>query len=94
MLKLSAKCKARFISLLQFFPEASKSRHSPLVLVGAHTQGYRSPLVLTRTKCSLRDDPLPLRRGGSLTTAYKLELDHQQDLHGDHRTPNATKPSR
>ena len=52
------------------------------------------PLVLARTKCSLRDDPLPLRRGGSLETAYKLESGHQQDLHGDHRAPNATKPSR
>jgi hypothetical protein len=70
------------------------SRHSPLVLVGAPAQGYRSPLVLARTKCSLRDDPSPLRRGGSLTTAYKLESGHQQDLHSDHRAPNATKPSR
>jgi hypothetical protein len=51
--------------------------------------GPRKNQVLT-----IRDDPLPLRRGGSLTTAYKLELGHQQDLHGDHRAPNATKSSR
>jgi hypothetical protein len=60
----------------------------------ATVQGYRSPLVLARTKCSLRDDPLPLRRDGSLTTAYKLESGHQQDLHGHHRALNAIKPSR
>ena len=52
------------------------------------------PLGPARTKCSLRDDPLPLRRGGSLTTAYNLEPGHQQVLQGDHRDPNATKPSR
>ena len=94
MLELNAECKAKFRRLLQFFPEVSKSRHSTLVLVGAPAQGYRSPLVLARTKCSLRDDPLPLQRGGSLKTAYKLESGHQQDLHGDHQAPNATKPSR
>jgi hypothetical protein len=94
MLELSVECKARFRRLLQFFPEVSKSRHSPLVLVGAPAQGYRSPLVLTRTKCSLWDDPLPLWCGGSLTTAYNLEPGHQQDLQGDHWAPNSTKPSR
>jgi hypothetical protein len=51
-------------------------------------------LFLARTKCSLWDDPLPLRRGGSFTTAYNLEPGHQQILQGDHRAPNATKPSR
>jgi hypothetical protein len=45
--------KARVIRLLQFFVEVSKSQHSSLVLVGAPAQGYRSPLVLARTNCSL-----------------------------------------
>jgi hypothetical protein len=94
MLELNAECKARFRRLLQFFLEVSKSRYSFLVLVGAPAQGYRSPLVLARTKCSLCDDPLSLRRGGSLMTAYNLEPGHQQILQGDHRAPNATKPSR
>jgi hypothetical protein len=94
MLELNAECKARFRRLLQFFLEVSKRRHSSLLLVGAPTQGYRSHLVLARTKCSLRDNPLPLRRGGSLMTAYNLELGHQQILQGDHRAPNTTKPSR
>jgi hypothetical protein len=52
------------------------------------------PLVPARTKCSLWDDPLPLRRSGSLMTAYKLEPGHQQILWGDHRAAIATKPSR
>jgi hypothetical protein len=43
MLELNVECKARFIRLLQFFAEVSKSRHSSLVLVGAPAQGYRSP---------------------------------------------------
>jgi hypothetical protein len=94
MLKLNAECKARLRRLLQFFVEVSKSRHSSLVIVGAPVQGYRSPLVLARTKCSLWGDPLPLRRGGSLTTAYNLEPSHQQILRGDHHAQNATKPSR
>jgi hypothetical protein len=51
MFELNAECKARFRRLLQFFPEVSKSRHSSLVLIGAPVQGYRSPLVLARTKC-------------------------------------------
>jgi hypothetical protein len=91
MLELNVECKARLRRLLQFFAEVSKSRHSSLVLVGAPAQGYRSPLVLARTKCSLWGDPLPLQRGGSLTTAYNLELGYQQILRGDHRAPNATK---
>jgi hypothetical protein len=94
MLKINAECKVRVRRLLHFFVEESKSRHSSLVLVGAPTQGYRSPLVLARTKCSIWDDPLPLWRGGSLTTTYKFEPGHQQVLWGDHRTPIATKLSR
>jgi hypothetical protein len=70
LLKVIAECKARGRRLLRFFPQVSESMHSLLVLVGALAQGYNSPLVLTRTKCSLRDNPLPLRHGRSLTTAY------------------------
>jgi hypothetical protein len=70
LLKVIAKCKARARKILQIFPEVSDSRHSPLVLVGAPAQGYSSPFVLTSTKCSLRDKPLPLQRGGSLMAAY------------------------
>jgi hypothetical protein len=53
MLELNVECKARLRRLLQFFAEVSKSRHYSLVLVGAPAQGYRSPLVLARTECSL-----------------------------------------
>jgi hypothetical protein len=53
ILKVNAESKVGTRRLLQFFPGVSKSRHSSLVLVGAPTQGYRSPLVLVRTKCSL-----------------------------------------
>jgi hypothetical protein len=56
------------------FFEVSKSQHSSLVLVGAPAQGYHSPLVLARTKYSLWDDHLPLRRSRSLTTAYNLQV--------------------
>jgi hypothetical protein len=52
-LELNVEWKAKCRRLLQFFAEVSKSRHSSLVLVGAPAQGYRSPLVLARTKCSL-----------------------------------------
>jgi hypothetical protein len=77
LLKVIAECKAMARKLFQFFYEVSESRHFPLVLVGAPTQGYSSPLVLARTKSSLRDDHLPLRHGGSLTIANKLESVHQ-----------------
>jgi hypothetical protein len=45
--------------------------HSPLVLVGAPAQGYSSPLIRARIKCSLQADSLTLRRGESPTTAHK-----------------------
>jgi hypothetical protein len=91
MLELSAECKARFRRLLQFSRGIDESALSP------------SPRWSTRARVSLPLGPrknqvltmrLPLRRGGSLTTAYKLESGHQQDLQGDHQAPNATKPSR
>ena len=40
------------------FSEVSESHHSPLVLVGAPTQGWSSPLIHARIKCSLRADSL------------------------------------
>ena len=54
------------------FAEVSESRHSPLVLVGAPAQGYSSPLIRVKIKCSLRVDSLTLRRGESPTTAHNL----------------------
>jgi hypothetical protein len=66
---------------------------------------FPSPRWSTRARVSLPLGPrknqvltmcdlLPLRRGGSLMTAYKLEPDHQQILQGDHRAPITTKSSR
>ena len=54
------------------FAEVSESRHSPLVLVGAPAQGYSSPLIHARIKCSLWVDSSTLRRGESSTTAHNL----------------------
>jgi hypothetical protein len=56
----------------RYFSEVSKSRHSPLVLVGAPAQGCSSPLIHARIKCSLRTDSLTLCRGESPTTAHKM----------------------
>jgi hypothetical protein len=54
------------------FFEVLESRHSPLVLVGAPAQGYSSPLIRARIKCSLRADSLTLRRGESPTAAHTM----------------------
>ena len=54
------------------FAEVSKSRHSPLVLVGAPTQECSSSLIHARIKCSLQVDSSTLRRGESPTTAHNL----------------------
>ena len=62
------------------FAKVSESLHSPLVLVGAPTQGSCSPLVRARTKCSLRADSSTLRRGESPKTAHKLDTSHPQEL--------------
>jgi hypothetical protein len=83
LLKWNVECKAKGLDDSSNFPEVSKSRHSPLVLVGAPVQGFSSILFLARTKCSLWDDSLPLRRGESLTTTYNVELGHQQSHLGD-----------
>jgi hypothetical protein len=93
LLKVSVGCKVRAGKLLWIFLKVSESRYSPQVLVGAPAQGYSSPLVLARTKCSLWDDHLPLRYSGSLRTANKLESGHQQILKGNHRALNATESS-
>ena len=67
---------------------------TPLVLVGAPTQGYSSPLIHARIKCSLRVDSSTLRRGESPTTAHNLELGHPQALRMITELPITTKPSR
>ena len=75
------------------FPEVSESRHSPLVLVGAPTQGCSSPLIHTRIKCSLQANSLILRHGESPTTAHNMTW----VIHKFHRMITklpTTKPSR
>jgi len=81
------------------FAKESESRNSPLVLVGAPTQGSCSPLVRARTKCSLRANSLTLCHSESPTTAHKLDTTHPQE----HRVifvpsifvpPITTEPSR
>ena len=54
------------------FAEVSESHHSPLVLVGAPTQGCSSTLNHARIKCSLQVDSSTLHRGESPTTAHNL----------------------
>jgi hypothetical protein len=54
------------------FSKVSKSRHSPLILVGAPMQGCGSALIRARIKCSLQADSLTLCCGESPTTAHKL----------------------
>jgi len=76
------------------FTEVSKSRHTPLVLVGAPTQGPCSPMVHARTKCSLWADSLTLRRGESPTTTHKLDTSHPQELRTVFVPPITMEPSR
>ena len=54
------------------FSEVSKSRHSPLVLVGAPAQGCSSPIIHAKIKCSLWAHSLTLRHGESPTTAHNM----------------------
>jgi hypothetical protein len=93
LLKVIAECKARIRRLLRIFSGVSKSRHSPLILIGPSAQGFSSLLVLTRNKCSLRADSSHLRYGELFTTMYNTESCHQQILRGDHHAPIATKLS-
>ena len=60
------------------FVKVSKSRHSPLVLVGAPAQGCSSPLIHTRIKCSLWADSLTLRHGESPHNRSQHDLGHPQ----------------
>ena len=52
------------------FSEVSKSRHSPLVLVGALAQGCSFPLIHAKIKCSLQADSLTLHHSESSTTTH------------------------
>ena len=70
------------------FADVSESRHSPLVLVGAPTQGCSSPLIRVRIKCSLWVDSSTLRRGESPKSRSQLELGHPQAPLGEHQAPN------
>jgi hypothetical protein len=75
------------------FPEVSESRHSPLVLLGAHVQGCSFPLIHVRIKCSLRADSLTLRHGESPTSAHKMSwVIHKRRMIT--KLPITTKPSR
>ena len=76
------------------FAEVSESRHSPLLLVGAPTQGSCSHLVRARTKWSLWADYLTLRQGESPTTTHKLDTSHPQELRVVFVPPITTEPSR
>ena len=69
LLKVNAQSKGRKETRRRF-AEVSESRHSPLVLVGAPAQGYGSPLIRVRIKCSLRADSSTLRHGESPTTVH------------------------
>ena len=75
------------------FTDVSESCHSPLVLVGAPAQGYCSPLVRARTKCSLRADSSTLRRSESPKTAHKLDTS-SQELRAVFVPPITTEPYR
>jgi len=78
----------------QCFAEVSESHHSPLVLVGALAQGSCSPLVRTRTKCSIRADSSTLCLGESPKTAHKLDTSYPQELWVVFVPPITTEPSR
>ena len=55
------KCKGEGLATRRYFSKVSKSRHSPLVLVGAPTQGIAPSSIHARTECSLQVDSSPLR---------------------------------
>ena len=76
------------------FAEVSESRHSPLVLVGAPTQGCSSPLIHARIKCSLWVDSSTLHRGKSPKTAHNLSWVTQKLHRVITKLPITTKPSR
>ena len=78
----------------RYFTELLESRHSPLVLVGAPMQGYRSPLIRARIKCPLWADSSPLRHGESPTTTHKMSWVIRKLRQMITMLPNTTKPSR
>ena len=78
----------------RYFAEVSESRHSPLVLVGALTQGCSSPLIRARIKCSLRVDSSTLRRGESPKAAHNLSWVTHKLRRVNTKLPITTKPSR
>jgi hypothetical protein len=93
MLELSVKCKARFRRHLQFFSRYRRVGTLPQSSLEHPRKGIAPPWSLQEPSAYYEMN-LCHSRGGSLTTAYKLETGHQQDLQGDHRAPNATKLSR
>ena len=76
------------------FAKVSESRHSPLILVGAPTQGWSSPLIRARIKCSLWVDSSTLYRGESPTTAHNLSWVIHKHRRMITKLPITTKPSR
>ena len=78
----------------RYFLNVSESHHSPLVLVGAPTQGCSSPLIHARIKCSLWADSLTLRRGELPTTAHKMTWVIHKLRRMITKLPITTEPSR
>ena len=80
------------------FPEVSKSRHSPLVLIGPPVQGYSSPLIRVWIKCSLRADSSIICRGELSKTAHTMSWVMSWVIHKLHQIITklsiTTKPSR
>jgi len=77
-----------------YFPKVSESHHSPLVLIGAPTQGCNSPLIRARIKCSLLADSSTLHHGESPTTAHNLSCVIHKLYWMITKLPITTKPSR
>ena len=78
----------------RYFPQVSKSLHSPLVLVGAPAQGCSSPLIRTMIKCSLWADSLILCRSESPTIAHNLSWVIHKLRRMITKLPITTKPSK
>jgi len=66
------KCKGEGLATRRYFSKVSESRHSPLLLVGAPTQGIAPSSIRTRTECSLQVDSSPLRYDESPTVIYTM----------------------
>jgi hypothetical protein len=83
MLKVNAKSKVGTRRLLHFF-EVSKIQHSPLVLVGAPTQGYRSPWSLQEPSAHYEMILCLFGVVDPSRSRTTIELGYQQILYGDH----------